>query len=87
MKYIGVSVWNYLFNKIDHNCSLVLFKRRLRKYLLFNDISMSVIFKFLTLYVKCVNSQHTLVLYYLCNLISEQHLREHIRLLTSVLIA
>ena len=40
MKYIGVSVWNYLFNKTDHNCNLVLFKRRLRKYLLFNDISM-----------------------------------------------
>ena len=45
MKYIGVSVWNYLFNKIDHNCSLVIFKWRLRKYLLFNDISMSEIIK------------------------------------------
>ena len=45
MKYIGVSVWNYLFNKINHNCSLVLFKRILRKYMLFNDICMSEIIK------------------------------------------
>ena len=39
LKYTGVSAWNYVQNKVNVNCSFHLFKRNLKSFLLFNDVS------------------------------------------------
>ena len=36
--HTGVTIWNYLLNKININCTITTFKHRLKKYLLNNDI-------------------------------------------------
>ena len=36
--YQGVILWNNMYNTIDINCSIVTFKRKLRNYLLHNDV-------------------------------------------------
>ena len=36
--YQGVILWNNIYNTIDINCSIVTFKRKLRNYLLHNDV-------------------------------------------------
>ena len=39
--HTGVTIWNYLLNKININCTITTFKHRLKKYLLNNDISLT----------------------------------------------
>ena len=47
LKYTGVSAWNYVKNKLNVNCSFYLFKRNLKSFLLFNDVSILPIHEWL----------------------------------------
>ena len=38
VKYMGVSLWNRICDKLDKKCSFFTFKFRLKEYLLFNEI-------------------------------------------------
>ena len=38
IRYIGIKLWNYLSSKIQRNCSFSVYKKRLRYYLLKNDV-------------------------------------------------
>ena len=38
VKYMGVSLWNRICDKIDNKCRFFTFKFRLKEYLLYNEI-------------------------------------------------
>ena len=39
IRVTGVRIYNYFFEKLDMNCSLLTYKRHLKKYLIENDVS------------------------------------------------
>ena len=38
MKYVGVKVWNYCLDRIEFDCSFLTYKRRLKIYIVNNEI-------------------------------------------------
>ena len=39
IRYRGVTVWNYISDKFDYNCSISVYKKKLKKYLLSHEIT------------------------------------------------
>ena len=39
LRYRGVTVWNYISDKFDYNCSISVYKKKLKKYLLSHEIT------------------------------------------------